>query len=92
MESKQELSVYLHQNSCNTVFPRDMVCLRNISVNILHKGDVEDNNNNNNKWYTHVPKPVDEEGDVTVLWNLAVHTEREITENRSDIIIKNKKE
>ena len=49
-----------NQNSCNTVFPRDMVCLRNISVDILHKGDTEDyddddddddddNNNNNNK-------------------------------------------
>jgi hypothetical protein len=25
-----------------------MVCLRNISVDILHKGDTEDNNNNNN--------------------------------------------
>jgi len=47
-------------NSCNTVFPRDMVCLRNISVDTLHKGDTEDdddddddnnnniNNNNNN--------------------------------------------
>ena len=35
--------------------------------------DDNDNNNNNNnntdKWYTHVPKPVYEEGDVTVLWN-----------------------
>jgi hypothetical protein len=46
------------------VFPRDMVCLRNISVDTLHKGDTEyddnndddddyddddnDNNNNNN--------------------------------------------
>jgi hypothetical protein len=25
-----------------------MVCLRNISVDTLHKGDTEDNNNNNN--------------------------------------------
>jgi len=25
-----------------------MVCLRNISVDILYKGDTEDNNNNNN--------------------------------------------
>jgi hypothetical protein len=32
----------------NTVFPRDMVCVRNISVDTLHKGDTEDNNNNNN--------------------------------------------
>jgi len=39
-----------------------------------------------------MPKPVYEEGDVTVVWNQAVHTDREVTTNRSDIIIKNKKE
>jgi len=39
-----------------------------------------------------MPKPVCEEGDVTVLWNQAVHTDREVTANRPDIIIKNKKE
>ena len=33
-----------------------------------------------------------EEGDVTALWNQAVHTDREVTANRPDIIIKNKKE
>ena len=32
-----------------------------------------------------------EEGDVTVLWNQAVHTDREVTPNRTNIIIKNKK-
>jgi hypothetical protein len=42
------------------------------------------------KWYTHMPKPVYEEGDVIVLWNQAVHTDREFTANRPDIIIKNK--
>ena len=63
MESTQELAIYapwiIHQNSCNTMFPRDMVCLRNISVDTLHKGDTEDNNNNNNnnnlirpKWFS----------------------------------------
>jgi len=31
-------------------------------------------------------------GDVTVLWNQAVHTDREVTATRPDIIIKNKKE
>jgi len=44
------------------------------------------------KWYTHMPKPVCEEGDVTVLWNQAVHTDREVTANRPDITIKHKKE
>jgi len=39
-----------------------------------------------------MPKPVCEEGDVTVLWNQAVHTDREDTANRPDIIIKNNKE
>ena len=43
------------------------------------------------KWYTHMSKPVCEKGDVTVLWNQAVHTDREVTANRLDIIIKNKK-
>jgi hypothetical protein len=43
------------------------------------------------KWYPHMPKPVYEEGDVTVLWNQALHTDREVTVNRPDIIIKNTK-
>ena len=43
-------------------------------------------------WYTHMPKPVNEKGDVTVLWNQAVHTDREVTANRPNIIIKNTKE
>ena len=43
------------------------------------------------KRYTHMPNPVYEEGDVTVLWNQAVHTDREVIANRPDIIIKNKK-
>jgi hypothetical protein len=44
------------------------------------------------RWYAHVPKPVYEEGDVTMLWNQTVHTDREFTANRPDKIIKNKKE
>jgi hypothetical protein len=48
------------------------------------------------KWYvhthTHTHKPLYEQEDVTVLWKHAVHTGREVTANRPDIIIKNKKE
>ena len=36
-----------------------------------------------------MPKPVCEKGDVTVLWNQAVHTDREVTAHRPDIINKN---
>jgi hypothetical protein len=41
------------------------------------------------EWYA--PKSVHEQEDVTVLWNPVVHTDREITTNKSDIIIKKKK-
>jgi hypothetical protein len=39
-----------------TVFPRGMVCLRNMGVDTLHKGETEDyddddNDNNNNDTY-----------------------------------------
>ena len=34
-----------------TVFPRDIVCLRNISINTLHKGDDDDDDNNNNELF-----------------------------------------
>ena len=44
------------------------------------------NNNNNNNNKANVGK-----GDVTVLWNQVVHTDREVTVNMPDIIIKNKK-
>jgi hypothetical protein len=30
------------------MFPRDMVCLKNISVDTLHKGDTEDDDNDDN--------------------------------------------
>jgi hypothetical protein len=38
------------------VFPKDMVCYRNISVDILHKGgteddDDDDDDDNNNKYF-----------------------------------------
>ena len=39
------------------MFPRDMVCLKNIRVDTLHKGDTEDDddddddNNNNLRYY-----------------------------------------
>jgi len=39
-------------NNNRIAVPRDILCLRNISINTLHKGDKDDddddNNNNNN--------------------------------------------
>ena len=35
------------KSSCNSVSPRDMVCLGDIRVNTLFKGDNDDDNNNN---------------------------------------------
>jgi len=33
------------------IIPRDIVCLRNISINTLQKGDDDDNDNDNNNKY-----------------------------------------
>jgi hypothetical protein len=41
------------------------------------------------KWYTHMSKPMYEEEDVSVVESSRTH--REVTSNRPDIIIKNKK-
>jgi hypothetical protein len=49
-----------------------MVCLRNICINTLHKGD---------SIFTYNHK-------VTVLWTPAVHTDREVTANRPDKKVK----
>jgi hypothetical protein len=32
------------------MFPRDMVCLRNISVDTLHKGDAEDDDDDDDNY------------------------------------------
>jgi hypothetical protein len=39
----------------------------------------------------HIPKPVTEHEDVTVLWNQGIQTGREVLANRPDITAKNKK-
>jgi hypothetical protein len=43
-------------------------------------------------WYSHIPKPVCQHEDITVLWNQEVQTDREVLANRPDIIIKNKED
>jgi len=59
------------------MFPRDMVCLRNISVDTLHKGDTKDNNNNNNnnnnntRYYVPIRSTISVEGDAgTYSWKI----------------------
>jgi len=42
--------------------------------------------------HAHTQRLVYERKDITVWWNQAVHTNREVTANRPDIIIKNQKE
>jgi len=45
----------------------------------------------NDKWCTYMPKPMYEQENITMLWNQAVNTDREVTANRPEIIIKNRK-
>jgi hypothetical protein len=43
-------------------------------------------------WYSHIPKPVTEHDDITILWNQGIQTDKEVLANRPDIIIKNKED
>jgi hypothetical protein len=43
-------------------------------------------------WYSHIPEPVCQHEDITVLWNQGIQTDREILANRTDVIIKNMKD
>ena len=42
------------------------------------------------KWYDHKPNTVTEGKDVTILWDMPIHTDKEIKANRPDIIVKGK--
>ena len=44
------------------------------------------------KYHTHTHTPVWEHEDMRVLWNQGAHTDREVTANRPDIIIKYKRQ
>jgi hypothetical protein len=47
------------QNSCDTVYPRNMVCFRYVGANTLHIGnDNDDNNNNHNHIFILILIPV----------------------------------
>ena len=47
-----------------------------------------------NPWsyrYDHEPETVTENEDLTILWDMPMHTDRKITANRPDIVIKDHK-
>ena len=41
-------------------------------------------------WYEHIPDPVMENEQTSILWDFTIHTDRKIKANRPDIIIKDK--
>jgi len=56
----------------------------------VNKNNDNDNNNNNNNNNQHVPNSVvtNQGGKVTILWNNQVQTDRNIPNNKPDIIIR----
>ena len=44
------------------------------------------------KWYKHKPNTVTEYDECTILWDMSLHTDREIKANRPDIIVKDKEQ
>ena len=44
------------------------------------------------RWYENEHKTVKDNNSVTILWHMPIHTDRTITANRPDIVLKNKKD
>ena len=44
------------------------------------------------KWYEHNPQTVVESQRVTILWDIPIHTDREIAANRPDIVVKDRED
>ena len=44
------------------------------------------------RWYEHEPTTVTEKNNITILWDMPIHTDRTIAANRPDIVLKNKKD
>ena len=44
------------------------------------------------RWYEHKTSTVVEGKDVVILWDMPIHTDKEVTANRPDIVIKDRKE
>ena len=40
------------------------------------------------RWYQHHPETVTENEEVTILWNMQIHTDRELLASKPDIVIK----
>jgi hypothetical protein len=66
------------------IIRHDKVCTH-LHYSICKKLGIETAEN----WYSHIPKPVTEHEDITILWNQGIQTDREVLANRPDIIIKN---
>ena len=64
----------LIQNSCNIVYPRNMVCFKYITVNTLHKGDNKDDDDDDNSDNDDDDDDGDDNNNQTVLHHLRVST------------------
>jgi hypothetical protein len=69
------------------VIRHDKVCTH-VHYSICKTSGIETTENR----YSHIPKPVCQHEDITVLWNQGIQTDREVLANRTDVIIKNMKD
>jgi len=65
----------------------DIVCIRNISINTLHKGDDDDNNT----YYKYTSANVLKNENIKLYWYRSILTDKTIPFNRPDITFMTKK-
>ena len=70
------------------MFPRDIICPRNISINTLYKG--VDYDEDDNKYYKYTPANVLKNENIKLYWNRSILTDKTVPFNRPDITFMNK--
>ena len=77
--------------SCSTIAPTEYLERHNKIAKYLHWNICKEAGIKTcDKWYEHIPEPVVNTNEITILWDFSIHTDRTIKANRPDLVIKNK--
>ena len=91
MCSQHEETVDHILSGCEVLAKTEYITRHNKATAYLHWRICQDYDiETTKKWYEHKPETVvhNTDNNITILWDMAVHTDRTITANRPDIIVK----
>ena len=62
--------------------------IRKLHISIGRRASITVLKSQRGAWYEHKPETVTESEEVTILWDMQIHADRELSANKTDIVIK----